>query len=62
VMIKRIWLLLLPALLLGVLFVLSLENRETDPTGYKTLVKILETNDIANWQKAWEKWVLDLRR
>jgi len=39
-----------------------LKNRTEDPTGYRTLVKILDEDDMVAWQKAWERWVLDLRR
>ncbi|MEX0775993.1 MAG: hypothetical protein WD042_09815 [Phycisphaeraceae bacterium] len=34
---------------------------EEDPTGYKTLVKVLGENDMAAFQKRWEAWVLKLR-
>jgi hypothetical protein len=39
-----------------------LKNRAEDPTGYKTLVEVLDEEDMVAWQKAWEKWVLDLKR
>jgi len=33
---------------------------EDDPTGYKTLMAILETDDMEAFQKDWEAWVLTL--
>ena len=35
-------------------------STKDDPTGYKTLAKILETEDLPTFQKKWEKWVLTL--
>jgi hypothetical protein len=35
-------------------------NRQTDPTGYQTLQKILNEPDMSVFQKKWEKFVLDL--
>lgn len=32
----------------------------SDPTGIKTLKKVLETEDLAAFQKKWEQWVLKL--
>lgn len=32
-----------------------------DPTGYETLMKTLGAKDMAEFQKAWEAWVLTLR-
>lgn len=34
--------------------------REDDPTGYDTLVAVLDEKDMKNWQERWEKWVLEL--
>jgi hypothetical protein len=34
---------------------------KTDPTGYKTLQRVLGTNDMKKFQKDWEKFILALR-
>lgn len=36
-------------------------NRKQDPTGYKSLKKILGTTDMADFKRKWEKYVLTLR-
>jgi hypothetical protein len=36
-------------------------NQKVDPTGYKTLVKTLDENDMDAFQKKWEAVVLQLR-
>ncbi len=36
------------------------KNRKDDPTGYRTLKKILGVDDMQKFQKKWEKWVLKL--
>ena len=36
-------------------------NCEQDPTGYKTLVEILHTRDMDQFQKEWEQYCLKLR-
>jgi hypothetical protein len=38
-----------------------LKNRADDPTGYNTLVQVLDTPDMAEFQSDWEKYVLRLR-
>jgi len=35
-------------------------NRETDPTGYRTLSKVLDISDVPAFQKWWERFVLTL--
>jgi len=35
-------------------------NQKEDPTGYKTLQKVLGEKDMAAFQKVWEAWVLKL--
>ncbi len=35
-------------------------NRAKDPTGYKTLQKVLGEKEMAGFQKRWEAWVLKL--
>ena len=35
-------------------------STKDDPTGYKTLAEILQTNNLTEFQKKWEKWVLTL--
>ncbi len=37
-------------------------GHEKDPTGYRTLVKILEEEDMEAFQKRWQAYVLELRR
>ncbi|VAX42686.1 hypothetical protein MNBD_PLANCTO02-449, partial [hydrothermal vent metagenome] len=37
------------------------ENVKTDPTGYRSLQKVLKRKDISTFQKEWEKWVMALR-
>lgn len=37
-------------------------HRAEDPTGYKTLQSVLDEQDMAAFQKRWEKFVLDLRQ
>jgi hypothetical protein len=37
-------------------------QQKTDPTGYKSLQKVLAETDMAAFQKKWEKFVLDLRQ
>jgi hypothetical protein len=37
------------------------ENRKTDPTGYKTLKKVLGRRDMDAFQQEWEAFVLKLR-
>jgi hypothetical protein len=36
------------------------ENRRTDPTGYRTLKKILDENDMERFQKRWARWILEI--
>ena len=36
-------------------------HAKDDPTGYKTLVKILDEKDMAAFQKRWEAFVMKLR-
>ncbi|MGB7345960.1 MAG: hypothetical protein WBD20_17210 [Pirellulaceae bacterium] len=36
-------------------------NQKTDPTGYRTLQTVLETDDMAEFQAAWQSYVLKLR-
>jgi hypothetical protein len=35
-------------------------SSKDDPTGYQTLTKVLNTNDMEKFQKKWEKWILGL--
>ena len=35
-------------------------NQKTDPTGYKTLKRVLGRTDMVQFQREWEKFVLDL--
>jgi hypothetical protein len=35
-------------------------NQRSDPTGYNTLVKVLNTNDMNEFQKQWESYVMRL--
>jgi hypothetical protein len=37
-----------------------LENKDNDPTGYKTLQKVLRESDMDAFKKKWEKFVLNL--
>ena len=37
------------------------KNAKTDPTGYKTLQEILDADDMAKFQKNWQRWVMALR-
>jgi hypothetical protein len=37
-------------------------NVKRDPTGYKTLQTVLDERDMADFQKRWEAWVLELKR
>jgi hypothetical protein len=37
------------------------KNSKEDPTGYKTLQKVLVEDDMAAFQKRWEDWVMKLR-
>ncbi len=36
------------------------KSHKTDPTGYKTLKKILGEKDMTAFQQRWEKWVMEL--
>ena len=36
------------------------KNSKADPTGYKTLQKVLGVEDMKKWQEMWEKWILTL--
>jgi len=36
-------------------------NCKKDPTGYKTLVKLLGEPDMTKFQRSWEAWILRLR-
>jgi hypothetical protein len=36
------------------------KNCETDPTGYETLQKILKTDDMKEFEKSWQQWILKL--
>ena len=36
------------------------KNSKADPTGYKTLQKVLSVEDMKKWQEMWEKWILTL--
>ena len=38
-----------------------MKDPEEDPTGYRTLVRILDEKDMATFQKRWEAWALTLR-
>jgi hypothetical protein len=38
-----------------------MDNREKDPTGYETLKKILDEDDMAAFQARWETFVMALR-
>lgn len=38
----------------------AVKNQRKDPTGYKTLVKLLGERDMKAFQKRWEAWVLKL--
>ena len=35
-------------------------NVKDDPTGFKSLKKVLETDDMIAFQKMWEKWCLEI--
>jgi hypothetical protein len=35
-------------------------NQKTDPTGYQTLKSVLRETDMQQFQRKWEKYVLDL--
>jgi hypothetical protein len=35
---------------------------DDDPTGAKTLAKVLGVDDLATWEPGWRKWVLALKR
>ncbi|MBN2717994.1 MAG: C39 family peptidase [Deltaproteobacteria bacterium] len=37
------------------------ENRKTDPTGLKTLVSLLNIDDLAQFEKGWQQWILGLK-
>lgn len=37
------------------------KNQATDPTGYRTLQRLLGEKDMTAFQKRWEQWVLGLR-
>jgi hypothetical protein len=37
------------------------DNREKDPTGFDTLKKVLNVDDVPKFQKEWQDWVLTLR-
>jgi hypothetical protein len=37
------------------------ESRASDPTGYRTLVRVLGERDMRAFQRRWERWVLGLR-
>jgi hypothetical protein len=39
-----------------------LANRKTDPTGYETLKSVLRETDMHQFQRKWEKFVLDLNQ
>lgn len=47
--------------LLGKYYTAFLENRADDPSGYRTLVKVLGDPDMKEFQAEWEKYVLRLR-
>ena len=36
-------------------------NRASDPTGYRTLSRLLKIREMAAFQRSWERWVLKLR-
>ena len=36
-------------------------NAKTDPTGYKTLQTVLKRQDMAQFKKEWEAYVMKLR-
>jgi len=38
-----------------------IRNTGKDPSGYETLKKVLSENDMDDFKKRWEKWVLKLR-
>jgi hypothetical protein len=38
-----------------------LQNRLTDPTGFSTLKKTLKQDDLVEFQKEWEQWVMKLQ-
>ena len=35
-------------------------NRKTDPSGYETLKSVLGETDMHQFQRKWEKYILDL--
>ncbi|MEM7183061.1 MAG: hypothetical protein AAF518_19280, partial [Spirochaetota bacterium] len=37
------------------------QNVAKDPSGYKTLQKVLQTTDMDKFQKKWEAWVMQLK-
>jgi hypothetical protein len=37
-------------------------QQKSDPSGYRTLQRILRTRDMKAWQKKWEKYVLELKQ
>ena len=38
------------------------DNQASDPTGYRTLQKLLGVSDLKTFQQDWEAWVLRLKR
>ena len=36
-------------------------NVKTDPSGYETLLKVLEVKDVAAFEILWQKWVMTLK-
>jgi hypothetical protein len=39
-----------------------LANRKTDPTGYETLKSVLGVTDMHQFQRDWQKFVLELTK
>jgi hypothetical protein len=37
-------------------------RQKSDPTGYRTLQKILGERDMRKFQEQWQKWVLTLKQ
>jgi hypothetical protein len=34
---------------------------EKDPTGHRTLARIVGAQDMEGWDRAWQRWVMGLR-
>ncbi len=46
---------------LGRLVQEAMRDQATDPTAWKTLVRVLGEPDLTAWQQRWERWVLALQ-